>query len=90
MEGSGSANSINANSSVLSNERERRKLYTPRHKNAGGIKIAYNGLYAFMIGASDTNKGGHVVFNVASRLQIPSEKTKTRYAGLPNTQERLN
>ena len=69
---------------------EKDENYIPLGINAGDIKITYNGLYAFMIGASDTNKGGHVVFNVASRLQIPLEKKKTRYAGLPNTQDSLN
>ena len=65
---------------------EKDENYIPLGINAGGIKITYNGIYAFMIGASDTNKGGHMVFNVAS----PLEKKKTRYAGLPNTQDRLN
>ena len=35
---------------------EKDENYIPLGINAGGIKITYNGLYAFMIGASDTNK----------------------------------
>ena len=53
-------------------------------------KITFNGFNAFMFGALDTNKDRRVRFNVASRLQIPLVKKKTRYEGLSNTQYRLN
>ena len=74
------ANSTDANSFILPNIRtyEQTNGRTDERKdesyiligiNAGAIKLSYNGLYAFMIGASDTNKGGHdVVFNVAGLL----------------------
>ena len=91
------ANSTNAKSFVLPNEHTSGRTdewkdenYIPLGINVVGIKITYNDLNAFLIVASDTNKGGLVVFNVASRLQIPLEKKKTRYAGLPRTQGRLN
>ena len=44
----------------------------------------------FMFGALDTNKDKRVRFNVASRLQIPLVKHKTRYESLSNTQYHLN